>query len=157
MLKNKKRLALYLLLIPVYLLMIYLFSQQTGGTSNQISKGILKTIAETLFGLTGNELTHDRLEIVNLLFRKFLHFTEYFILAVLLYSLLKNLSLDIKKRLILSIIPAVIFSISDEYHQVFVPERTGHFVDVLIDSSGVILGALLMYYREKKKGRLVVS
>jgi VanZ family protein len=149
--KNKKKLTLYLLLVPAYLLMIYLFSQQTGDTSNQISKGILKHIAEMLLGLTGNKLTHHTLDTINLLFRKFLHFSEYFILAVLLYSMLENLPLSVKKRLILSILPAIIFSATDEFHQLFVPERTGQIIDVFIDSSGVILGALLMYFFETRK------
>ncbi|KNY26579.1 VanZ family protein [Pseudobacteroides cellulosolvens] len=156
MLKNKRKLLLYLLIIPAYLLLIYFFSHQTGHTSNEISEGMIRRVVGKLFSLTGNELTGNTLDTLNLLFRKFLHFTEYMILAMLFYSMLKNLPLNIHKRLAFSILPAVLYSASDEFHQLFVPKRTGKIADILIDSSGVIAGALLMYYVEKRKAKKIV-
>lgn len=38
---------------------------------------------------------------------------------------------------------AVLFAISDEFHQSFVPGRTAWGVDVLIDSAGALLGVLI--------------
>ncbi len=151
MIKNKRKLLLYLLIVPAYLIVIYLFSHQTGYTSNEISEGMIRRVVGKLFSLTGNELTGSVLDSLNLIFRKLLHFTEYMILAMLFYSMLKCVSLSINRRLTFSILPAVLYSASDEFHQLFVPNRTAKFTDILIDSSGVIVGALLMYYAEKRK------
>jgi len=149
--KIDKKLLLYLLIIPAYLLMIYLLSHQTGHTSNEISQGIIRRIIGKLFDITGKELTYDMLDTINYLFRKFLHFTEYMILAMLFYCMLKNLPLGIQKRLVFSVLPAVIYSVSDEFHQLFVPNRTGQISDIIIDSSGALIGALLMYLLERRK------
>jgi len=65
--------------------------------------------------------------------------------------MLKNLPLGIQKRLVFSVLPAVIYSVSDEFHQLFVPNRTGQISDIIIDSSGALIGALLMYLLERRK------
>lgn len=151
MYRINKKLLIYILIIPAYLLTIYLLSHQTGQTSNEISEGIIRRIIGKLFDITGKELTHDMLDTINYLSRKFLHFTEYIILAMLFYGLFKNLPLSIQKRLVFSVLPAILYSISDEYHQLFVPDRTGQISDVIIDSLGAITGALLMYILERRK------
>ena len=151
MYRINKKLLIYILIIPAYLLTIYLLSHQTGQTSNEISEGIIRRIIGKLFDITGKELTHDMLDTINYLSRKFLHFTEYIILAMLFYGLFKNLPLSIQKRLVFSVLPAVIYSVSDEFHQLFVPNRTGQISDIIIDSSGALIGALLMYLLERRK------
>ena len=50
---------------------------------------------------------------------------------------------DFKKTGILSFLFSVIYALSDEFHQTFVPGRDGNIVDVLIDSSGALVGILL--------------
>ena len=37
----------------------------------------------------------------------------------------------------------VLYAISDEVHQLFVPGRSGQFKDVFLDSGGAIVGAAL--------------
>ena len=50
---------------------------------------------------------------------------------------------DFKKTGILSFLFSVIYALSDEFHQSFVPGRDGNIVDVLIDSSGALVGILV--------------
>jgi VanZ family protein len=38
-----------------------------------------------------------------------------------------------------------LYAASDEFHQLFVPGRSGEVKDVLIDSAGAVTGALLFY------------
>lgn len=40
---------------------------------------------------------------------------------------------------------SVLYALSDEYHQTFVPGRNGTFVDLLIDASGALVGLLLFW------------
>lgn len=70
--------------------------------------------------------------------RKIVHVTEYFILTLLLYNAFKN-TFDLN-TLCLFIYPAgiaVIYTISDEIHQLFVHGRSGSPKDVCIDCIGI--------------------
>ena len=61
---------------------------------------------------------------------------------------------DLKKTGILSFLFSVIYAFSDEFHQTFVPGRDGNIVDVLIDSSGALVGILvscIVYFLIMKK------
>lgn len=65
------------------------------------------------------------------------------------FSYLSNLFIennnikDFKKAGILSFLFSVIYASSDEFHQTFVVGRDGNIIDVLIDSSGSLVGILL--------------
>jgi VanZ family protein len=47
---------------------------------------------------------------------------------------------------------ALLYAVSDEYHQTFVPGRNGNGVDVMIDGVGV-LGALLGWHWARRQRR----
>ena len=47
------------------------------------------------------------------------------------------------KDLLLAVALATLYGISDEIHQTFVPDRTGHDVDVGWDLVGALIGALV--------------
>ena len=76
--------------------------------------------------------------------RKIIHVIEYGILWVLLYrafageTWIKNFSKN-RSSVVLAMILAIVYSISDEVHQSFVPTRNGKIADCIFDSLGVIL------------------
>jgi len=49
------------------------------------------------------------------------------------------------KLAIYAIITGIVYAFTDEFHQRFVPGRTGSLKDVFIDSMGVITGVVLVY------------
>jgi VanZ family protein len=67
------------------------------------------------------------------------HLTEYAILAVLCRRALRQ-SRQTKHSAIWAFVMAVLYAISDEWHQTFVPGRNGQPLDVLIDSAGALIG-----------------
>jgi hypothetical protein len=76
------------------------------------------------------------------------HATEYFLLTVLCGNLLKVSSrLRWPQIAIAAFSFAVMFAASDEWHQTFVKGRDGNARDVLIDSCGALIGALLLAMR----------
>jgi len=75
--------------------------------------------------------------------KKLAHITEYAIFTVLLYRALINSNVNKKKAAILSIILAVLYGASDEFHQSFTPGREPRIRDVLFDAFGSILS---VYY-----------
>jgi VanZ family protein len=88
------------------------------------------------------------------IFRKIAHILEFAILCFLLIRALVKEKISFVKTLILAVIIAFLYSISDEYHQTFIQGRQGSFKDVGIDSIGIFLMAILWYYKVKRnKGR----
>jgi len=68
------------------------------------------------------------------------HMLGYALLAAAyLHALHRGQSLRIP-RLIASVCLAIIYAVSDEWHQTFVPGRTGLVTDVGIDAAGSIIG-----------------
>ena len=84
--------------------------------------------------------------------RKTAHFLEYAVLGALMLNMLVQIARargrNVLKMLLQLALAAWLFSTAyactDELHQLFVPGRTGKLTDVLIDSSGVLLGVLIV-------------
>lgn len=88
----------------------------------------------------------------DLLIKKGAHFTAYAILVLLAYQ-----AWGVWKRPFLSaFVIAVLYAISDEYHQTFVPGRNGTMWDVMIDLAGAF-GGLIVLARFKIKPKQMKS
>ena len=80
----------------------------------------------------------------DLLLKKGAHFVAYGILAILAYRAVKGRKRPFFTALLLS----VLYAISDEFHQTFVPGRNGTLIDVLLDSSGALFGLWLFTWNK---------
>ena len=79
--------------------------------------------------------------------RKCAHIFEYAVFSFLLYDVfLRHGFKGHKKMAILVFCIALLYSMSDEYHQSFITGRVGSPKDVFIDSIGILLGASAFYY-----------
>lgn len=70
------------------------------------------------------------------------HVIEYGVLTFLLIGALRSLALPWRRALWWAAVLALLYGISDEFHQSFVPNRTPSVLDLLIDAAaitGVIL------------------
>jgi len=74
--------------------------------------------------------------------RKAAHASEYAILGILLTGAILDIRKPWKRQLPAFLIGAV-YAASDEFHQLFVPGRSGQIRDVMIDSAGVAAGIIL--------------
>lgn len=77
----------------------------------------------------------------DLILRKLAHITEYAILTFLLIKAFKEHNLSRKQILFFAVIIAVLYAVSDEYHQTFIFGRQGAARDVVIDSVGILFTA----------------
>ncbi|MCB9421270.1 MAG: VanZ family protein [Ardenticatenaceae bacterium] len=68
----------------------------------------------------------------DLLVKKGAHFLAYALLAILAWRVFDGR----KRPYLYAIVFTILYAISDEYHQTFVPGRNGQLVDVVIDSLG---------------------
>ncbi|UOW67228.1 VanZ family protein [Paraclostridium bifermentans] len=94
-----------------------------------------------------------KIGLAEFLIRKSAHMFLYFVLAILLYMAVKQNN-NIKYYS-LAFILSVLYACTDEFHQLFVYGRSGEFRDVLVDSTGALIGlvlvALLLKILEKCK------
>jgi VanZ family protein len=76
---------------------------------------------------------------------KVLHVTAYGILGILFYRAYQTLRLkdNIKMLMLLSVVSASLYGISDEIHQSFVPSREAEVADVIADMIGALSGVCL--------------
>lgn len=78
--------------------------------------------------------------------KKLAHVIEYAFLYFLLFRMISTFALP-RTSFIGAAALAILFAISDEYHQTFVPLREGRLRDVVIDSLGVFL--MYLYLRRR--------
>lgn len=143
--------SIFITLIPVIALMamIYCFSAQTGESSGALS-GRITTWVLSVFVPHFQQLPLDRQEslryAVGTIIRKGAHFSEYALLGFFLMLHIQQLRKRIKVRLpwLWAWSVSTVYAVTDELHQGFVGGRHPAVTDVLIDSSGVLTGVLLL-------------
>lgn len=88
---------------------------------------------------------------IDFVLRKSAHVTEYMILAYLWTgALARGAGFQAGRAAFAALVMSVAYAATDEYHQTFVPGRSGNAPDVLIDAAGATLGALIAWAGQKK-------
>lgn len=138
-------------MVFAWMLVIFMLSAQISSESDSLSSGITKFVLNLINGL------FPRLEIEFSVFshfvRKSAHFIAYLILGILSLHAIdeeKNTKLT---RFMKALLICVLYAMSDEFHQLYVPGRSGELKDVLLDSTGSLVGILgyfFIRYRAKK-------
>lgn len=83
--------------------------------------------------------------------RKAAHVGEYAVLGFLIARAVRpSVAVRTTPVLLLTVVLCVLYAISDEVHQVFVPGRVGSLRDVSIDGIGSVLGAVGFVIRRRK-------
>ena len=136
--KDKNKKIISILLLVMWMVLIFCFSQQDATDSSSLSNGFIATIYSFI---TGKEATLEVLEKYSFIVRKLAHFSVYFVLGLLSF----NVMVQFKTKYAYSFLISFVYSISDEIHQIFIPGRAGQIRDVLIDSSGALLAILICY------------
>lgn len=137
---------------PLVVWMAFIFFASTGEFSASNTSRIIGPLLRWLFpGISEEQLT-----LAHSITRKVAHFAEYAILAWLAARAFTTSSRQALRRqwFLISLLLVIIYSLLDEYHQSFVPSRTGSIYDSLIDISGGLV-ALLLYalWRRRTKMR----
>lgn len=89
-------------------------------------------------------LTPDGFDSVHFFIRKLAHLGEYGVFAILLYGWFRagRRPRFSAAAALLALAVAGAFSLTDEFHQTFVPARTGSLRDCAIDTAGAAAGLL---------------
>ena len=176
--QKMKKLSFILVHVLMFSWMAFIFymSAQPGEVSSDISGSVshvFMKIWNVVFFQGWNEAQVLQMaEIWDYPIRKLAHMTEFGILAMLVYFVLRQYSeflreLESKqsgiyesiskfivrirtwfpthRRFILAWAVTVIYAATDEIHQLFVPQRSGNGFDVCVDATGAFLALLVIW------------
>lgn len=131
-----KKLKYYL---PVLIWMIYIFymSHQNGTISTNNSSSIVNNIINFF------NLPNTYSAIFTTIIRKGAHICEYALLAILLFYAISHTTNH--HIYLITLIISLVYASSDEFHQLFIPGRSGQIQDILIDGIGIIIGLFITY------------
>ena len=135
--KENKKLKRLIWLSIFWILVIFSFSLQSGDESGKLSGGIVAWIVGLFFP---ENFAH--IELVHFFVRKAAHFTEYFILGVLLSMTIREAKW--KRVLLAPWLMGTLVACCDETIQLFSDGHAGQIRDVMIDSSGVVTGCIMI-------------
>ena len=139
-------------MVFAWMLVIFILSAQKSSDSDNLSSGITRFVLNIINGLL------PRIEIEFSVFshfvRKSAHFIAYLILGVLSLHAIDKEKNPTVRWFIKAFLICVLYAMSDEFHQLYVPGRSGELRDVLLDSTGSLVGILgyfFVRYRVNKR------
>lgn len=131
---NKNILTIILLILLLLdFTIIFKFSSQNSEKSSGVSKNVTVTLTKPIMK---NLNEKDRAEILlkfEAVIRKLAHFSLYLSVGLLTMSIMA-INMKEKNQIFYSFVIGVLYAISDEIHQLFVPGRAAAVTDVLIDA-----------------------
>ena len=134
-----------LVLLIIWMIIIFLFSGESGQNSGNTSKNVTIKIVNiiTSYQQFSEEEKIELVENIHPVIRKLAHYTLYTIGGVLIINYIEKLKYSKKQEKIYSILIGFFYATSDEIHQYFVPNRSMQIRDICIDTLGVITGIIL--------------
>ena len=132
------------IVLILWMIVIFSFSSADANKSTGTSDKVITTMIEIKDKITNNETPNNEKEIIvkhsSFYIRKIAHITEYLILGFLMFNLLKQYSVT---NIYYAIGLSILYSCTDEFHQLFISGRSGSIRDILIDSIGILIGTYL--------------
>lgn len=126
--------------------LIFFFSSQTAEKSSHTSSGITLEIARFLARFTDDFTVEEIVKGIHTIVRKTAHFSLYFMLGMTsVFFFVCRIDAKNIKRFLLSLGVSVLYAVTDEIHQIFVPGRAFMFTDILIDGIGSLFGCLVCF------------
>jgi VanZ family protein len=140
--------------LPLVIWMLVIFSASADAESTARTSRFLEPFLRWL----KPDISPEAIDLIRLLIRKAAHMAEYAVLAWLAWRALRRPKRSDTRPWSWSIAAgalaiAVLYAATDEFHQRFVPNRTGSAKDVGVDTIGAVLGlgAVKLWHRRKKK------
>lgn len=132
--------------VLLWMVLIFNLSAQVADESDKLSKGVTRVIVQTVERVVPN--VNCDIKSFNHWIRKNAHFFAYLVLGILVVNALSG-----RGYKFVAILICVLYAISDEVHQIFVPGRGPGIQDVFIDSLGASVGILMYLGFSRIKGK----
>ena len=126
--------------------MVVIYSASSDTKSFQHTSRILDPLIHWLFP----HMSEQGVSTIVFLIRKCAHLTEYAVLGLLVLRAVRKPVRDDKRswrwsQAGFAVLVVAVYAASDEIHQLFVPHREGRIGDVMIDTSGAVIGLLFLW------------
>lgn len=130
--------------VCLWMALIFFLSAQPASESSRLSIGIAEKILKMISLFVSNLGANDSLvNQFDYIVRKSAHAFNYLILAMIIVNTFYVIGIKRLHAFGYSIAITVLYAITDEIHQLFVPGRGCMLSDVIIDSIGVSLGLFI--------------
>lgn len=133
-----------MILAIAWTFIIFSFSLQPAEVSDEMSSGfgrkLIEIFAPWLEGML-ETMPEEQLSFLHFLLRKCAHFTEFFILGVLVW--LSRPCVKARRNFIYCVMICLLVASVDETIQLFVSGRAGKMWDVFLDTSGATIGSFI--------------
>ena len=140
----------WILAAVLWMLTIFTFTQLPFSTGENTSEVIHKVVGTEHPSLDSANDADGQIDLLNLMVRKTTHILVFGFLAFLLFK-----SLEVYRfSYLFSWVLTILYAMSDEYHQSFMPGRTASIKDVfLFDSVGAFVFLLVTFFIVRKNRR----
>lgn len=132
---------------------IFWFSSKPALESSSMSNNVIDNTIIKICQIVKSDLNDKQIanirKIVSRPVRKLGHFTVYFILGLLVVSMLKSYGIK-NKIIIYASIVCFIYALSDEIHQFFVDGRSCEILDVVLDTFSSMFSIMLIEINNRK-------
>jgi VanZ family protein len=133
--------------VVLWMLLIFCFSSQVVEKSRMLSEDIVNTGIGAVEKVS--PVSDFDLEELNRFVRKNAHFFNFLVLGILVVNAKRRSGFKGLGWFIAALGFCILYAVSDEIHQLYVPGRGGQLQDILIDSSGVLVGSSLYVITRK--------
>lgn len=143
--KKHIKTIVFIMLTVLLAYFIFYMSSQDSRESTNVSFGIIEHLgsaANYFFGFAPN---FQSMKFAEKILRKSAHFILYTLLGGFLTCVLCRFKKPSWRIWISAVIITACYAAADEFHQIFVPGRSGELRDILIDTSGGILGSGIIF------------
>lgn len=126
---------------------IWGFSAQTAAVSGDLSDRLLwrlLALVSPAFAGADAETQNAAVELLSFFERKAAHMFLYLVLILLLWLALLPLVRSKNRQVPLAAVLCAVLAGLDEYHQTFIPGRSGELRDVCVDLAGAVIAVLLV-------------
>ena len=138
--------VLFLMLSVIAFYVIFNFSAQNGEMSGSISEMVTKFVVKVISKVKTMDIATQMrwIEKLHPIIRKLAHFGVYTVVGFSVMGFMCTFDMRNIFKLLISFSVGVIYAISDEVHQYFIPGRNASVIDVCIDSLGVLTGIFIL-------------
>ncbi len=131
--KRKIHIIISWVLVVICMGIIFFLSAQNGEESSDLSGSFVMALLNGL-GIVIDEGV----------LRSIAHCLEFMGLSVLIFNAV-YVTWFLKITPIIAFLGTVFYAITDEIHQIFVPERAFQISDILVDSTGALIGVIASF------------
>lgn len=140
------KIILWILLLTLMSVIFYFSNQEavkSSKTSSKTIRFIMKIVMPDYETTPEDELAEIETSVTKLV-RKLAHFSIYGGLGFLSLLTFGRYNLSKRKLYTVSAVFCLLYAVSDEFHQYFVPGRSCEALDILIDFSGAVCGMVFL-------------